>query len=103
MIDVFLKLEGIKGESKDGKHKDAIDVNGFKWAVDQVGVQNMGGGGGGAGKTTVGDIVILKQIAPRQPCSSIALRASTSHARRLSFAMPAIILWSISRSSSKTC
>src|SRR5882672_3468412 len=67
MIDVFLKLEGIKGESKDGKHKDAIDVNGFKWAVDQVGVQNMGGGGGGAGKATVGDIVILKQVDRATP------------------------------------
>lgn len=31
--DMFLKLDGIKGESKDGKHKDEIDVLAWSWGM----------------------------------------------------------------------
>ena len=34
--DYFLKLEGIKGESTDDKHKDEIDVLSFSWGASQI-------------------------------------------------------------------
>jgi len=59
--DIFLRLDGIKGEAQDQIRKDEIDVVAFNWAVDQVGVQNKDGGGG-SGKTFVHDIVVLKLL-----------------------------------------
>lgn len=43
-LDYFLKIDTIKGESSDSKHKDEIDVLEWSW-----GVSNAGGGGGGGG------------------------------------------------------
>ncbi|EPC4310549.1 type VI secretion system tube protein Hcp, partial [Cronobacter sakazakii] len=48
-IDMFLKVEGVTGESKDANHSSWIDVLSFNWGAAQPG--NMAvGGGGGAGK-----------------------------------------------------
>ena len=33
-VDMFLKLDGIKGESKDDKHKDEIEILSFSWGSD---------------------------------------------------------------------
>ena len=35
--DSFLKIEGIKGESLDSKHKDEIEVLSFSWGATQPG------------------------------------------------------------------
>lgn len=50
--DLFLKLDGIPGESRDDKHKDEIDLVAFSWGVDQRGEGGRPGGGrpGGAGR-----------------------------------------------------
>ena len=57
--DMFLKLDGIKGESKDGKHKEEIDIQSFSFGMSQVG--NFGsGGGGGAGKVSFENIHFVK-------------------------------------------
>jgi type VI secretion system secreted protein Hcp len=58
-VDMFLKLEGIKGESKDNKHKDEIHIESFSWGMNQTGAHATGGGGG-AGKVSVHDISITK-------------------------------------------
>jgi type VI secretion system secreted protein Hcp len=34
-IDVYLQIEGIKGESQDDKHKDWIEVTGVHWGIHQ--------------------------------------------------------------------
>lgn len=34
-IDVYLQIEGIKGESQDDKHKDWIEVTGIHWSFHQ--------------------------------------------------------------------
>lgn len=59
--DVFLKLDGIKGESKDKKYKDEIDVLAWSWGASQSATMHMGGGGGG-GKVSVQDLSITKYI-----------------------------------------
>jgi type VI secretion system secreted protein Hcp len=54
-VDMFLKLDPIKGESADSKHKDEIDVLSWSWGLNQTGSQHHGGGGG-AGKVSVHDL-----------------------------------------------
>lgn len=34
-IDVYLQIDGIKGESQDDKHKDWIEVTGVHWGIFQ--------------------------------------------------------------------
>lgn len=34
-IDVYLEIEGIKGESQDDKHKEWIEVTGVHWGIHQ--------------------------------------------------------------------
>ena len=60
-VDMFLKLDGIRGESADHKHKDEIHIESFSWGMSQTGVHGSGGGGG-AGKVSVHDISITKHL-----------------------------------------
>jgi type VI secretion system secreted protein Hcp len=59
-VDMFLKLDGIKGESKDSGHKDEIDIYSWSWGVTQTGSFGMGGGGG-TGKVNVHDVTLTKK------------------------------------------
>lgn len=61
-FDVFLKIEGIPGESVDGKHKDWIDVESFSFAL-----KGASGGGGGTGKASFHDISLRKSIDKSSP------------------------------------
>jgi type VI secretion system secreted protein Hcp len=56
---MFLKLDGIKGESKDHKHKDEIHIESFSWGVNQTGTMSAIGGGG-AGKCSISDVSVTK-------------------------------------------
>ena len=60
-VDMFLKLDGIKGESQDHKHKDEIQIFSWSWGLSQTGGMSTGGGGG-AGKVQVHDISITKHL-----------------------------------------
>ncbi|MDR2093431.1 MAG: type VI secretion system tube protein Hcp, partial [Azoarcus sp.] len=44
--EVFIKLDGIEGESKQAKHKGWIDVLDFSYRVTQSSSMATGGGGG---------------------------------------------------------
>ncbi|MGE5690093.1 MAG: Hcp family type VI secretion system effector [Pseudomonadota bacterium] len=48
-VDLFLKLDGIPGESTDARHKDEIELEAFGWGLSNQHPAG-GGGGGGAGK-----------------------------------------------------
>lgn len=62
-MDMFLKIESppIKGESKDDKHKEEIDVLAWSWGAHNSGSAQLGGGAG-AGKVSVQDLSITKYI-----------------------------------------
>ena len=60
-VDYFLKIDGIKGESGDSKHKDEIDVLSWSWGETQQGASAVGGGGG-AGKVAMQDFHFTKRI-----------------------------------------
>jgi type VI secretion system secreted protein Hcp len=65
-VDMFIKFDGIKGESQDSKHKDTIDVLSWNWGASQSGTSHLGGGGG-AGKVAVQDLVITKYVDKSTP------------------------------------
>jgi type VI secretion system secreted protein Hcp len=60
-VDMFLKLDSIKGESKDDKHKEEVEVLAWSWGLSQTGSAHYGSGAG-AGKVSVQDISITKYI-----------------------------------------
>lgn len=65
-VDMFLKIDGIRGESNDHKHKDEIDVLSWSWGMSQSGTSHISGGSG-AGKVNVQDLSITKYIDKSTP------------------------------------
>ena len=62
-IDMFLKIDTIKGETTD-KHfskEHAIDVLAWGWGVTNSGTTHMGGGGG-SGKASFQDLSVTKYV-----------------------------------------
>ena len=76
---VFLKLDGIEGESRDDRHAKEIDV-----AAWSLGVTNSGsthsGGGGGAGRATFTDLAVTKLLDKASPALMLAV-ATGRHLR----------------------
>lgn len=61
-VDVFLNLDGVKGESKDANgHAGEIDVLSFSWGCSN-GASFAHGGGGGAGKVSYSDLNIMLNV-----------------------------------------
>ena len=64
--DIFLRIEGITGESQDANHQGWINMDSFTWGAMQPG--NMGvGGGGGAGKVQYRDLTVQASIDKATP------------------------------------
>jgi type VI secretion system secreted protein Hcp len=64
--DYLLKIDGIKGESNDSKHKDEIEIESFSWGATQSG-SFATGGGGGAGKVSFQDIHFTTRVGVQSP------------------------------------
>ena len=82
-VDMFLKLDGIKGESRDSKHKDEIEIESFSWGASNSGSAAFGGGGGGgggAGKVSVQDFHFVCKTTKASPLLFLAC-ASGEHVR----------------------
>ena len=60
-VDMFLKMSPIKGEARDSKHKEEIDVLAWSWGASNSGSAHVGGGAG-AGKVNVQDLSISKWV-----------------------------------------
>lgn len=76
-VDMFLKIQGIPGESKDHKHKDSIQIDSFSWGMVQTGSFSAGGGGG-AGKVSMSDISVMKYL-DKASCDLMYHCASGKH------------------------
>lgn len=57
-ITYHLKLDGIKGESKNSKHTAEIEISSWSWGVSNQ--TNRTGGGLSAGKASAGDVSFTK-------------------------------------------
>ena len=60
-VDMFLKLNGVKGESKDKVHTKEIDVLAWSWGMSNSGTAHVAGGAG-AGKVNVNDLSFTKYV-----------------------------------------
>ena len=70
-VDMFLKLDGIDGESKDAKHAGEIDIESFAWGMAQTGSGHRGTGSG-TGKVDVHDVTITKVVDKSSPSLMLA-------------------------------
>jgi len=43
-VDMFLKIDGIPGESTDARHRDEIDVLSYNWGKSQPPTASSAGG-----------------------------------------------------------
>jgi type VI secretion system secreted protein Hcp len=64
--DIFLKIDGIDGESPDSSHKNEIEVKSWSWRVAQQSSMHSGSGGG-AGKATVDDLEFEHHVDRASP------------------------------------
>ncbi|MCC5810506.1 MAG: type VI secretion system tube protein Hcp [Ectothiorhodospiraceae bacterium] len=65
-VDMFLKLDGIEGESSDHAHEGEIDVLSWSWGASNAGTMHVARGGGG-GKANFQDITITKHVDKASP------------------------------------
>jgi type VI secretion system secreted protein Hcp len=65
-VDYFLKIDGVRGESTDSKHKDEIEIDSFSWGVSQAGTFAFGGGAG-AGKVSFKDFHFTTRVNRSSP------------------------------------
>jgi type VI secretion system secreted protein Hcp len=80
VVDYFLKIEGIEGESADHKHKNEIDVESWSWGATQSGTMAYGGGGG-AGKVQMQDFHFVMKVNKATPKLILAC-ASGEHIKK---------------------
>jgi type VI secretion system secreted protein Hcp len=64
--DFFLKIDGVKGESTDSKHKDEIDLLSWSWGESNSG-SHAHGGGGGSGKVAMQDFHFTMRVNKASP------------------------------------
>lgn len=64
--DLFMELEGVKGESKDSAHADKIELTSWQFGASQQGSMHEGGGGG-AGKAMFQDLTVQKFVDSSSP------------------------------------
>lgn len=65
-FDGFIKIDGIKGETADHKHKEEIEVFSYTWGAKQSG-SSSSGSGAGAGKVQVDDFSFVKKYDKSSP------------------------------------
>ena len=66
-IDIFAKLGDIKGESRDSKHKDEIEVLSYSWGVMNTVVLEGTGSGATAGKARFRDLSFVHKVDKASP------------------------------------
>ena len=64
-IDMFLKIDGIEGESTDVKHKNEIAILSYAWGEAQSAPAS--GAGGGAGKIVMQDFYFSMFVSKASP------------------------------------
>jgi type VI secretion system secreted protein Hcp len=64
--DIFLKINGIDGESMDSAHKNEIEILNWDWQIFQDSNMHMGSGGG-SGKATVKDLNFVHYVDRSSP------------------------------------
>ena len=66
VVDYFLKMDGIQGESQDKTHKNEIELESWSWGETQSGTASRGGGMG-AGKVSMQDFHFVMKVNKSSP------------------------------------
>ena len=80
VVDYFLKLEGIDGESEDKSHSKEIHIESWSFGEQQSGTMAHGGGGG-AGKVQMHDFHFVMKTNAASPKLCLAC-ASGEHIKK---------------------
>ena len=80
VVDYFLKLEGIDGESEDKTHSKEIHIESWSFGEQQSGTMAHGGGGG-AGKVQMHDFHFVMKTNAASPKLFLAC-ASGEHIKK---------------------
>jgi len=80
MIDMYLSIDGVKGESTDDKHKDWIEVLSYGHTMSMpVSSSKSSAGGASTGRTQHGDLAITKYIDLASPKLAEAVSKGTHY------------------------
>jgi type VI secretion system secreted protein Hcp len=60
-VDMFMKIDNVKGEAQDKAYKDKIDVLAWSWGASNAGSAHVGGGAG-TGRVNVQDLSFTKYV-----------------------------------------
>jgi len=77
MGDIFLKIDGIAGESLDAQHPGEIEVLSFAWGVVNESGAGAGTGGGAAGRPTFRDFQVTSAVSKASPRLMLACANGT--------------------------
>ena len=66
-IDMFLKIDGIPGESSDNHHRDEIVVVSYGWGESQPQAAGGTGAGGSTGRTVMRDFHFTMRVSKASP------------------------------------
>jgi type VI secretion system secreted protein Hcp len=91
-IDVYLQIDGIKGESQDDKHKEWIEVTGVHWGIHQPRSATASTSGGHtAERVEMSDIAFSKLMDLSSPILARPVRwAKRSPRPSLSSSVPTV-------------
>ena len=81
-VDMFLKIDGVDGESKVKGHTKEIDVLSWSWGASNAGSAHVGGGAG-SGKVNVHDVQVTKHVDSSSPKLLLACFAGTHYSKAL--------------------
>jgi type VI secretion system secreted protein Hcp len=65
-VDFFLKVDGADGESTQSGHTNEIKIHSFSWGCSQT-TSVSGSGGSAAGKASLSDISVMKDLDKASP------------------------------------
>jgi type VI secretion system secreted protein Hcp len=65
--NMFLKLDGVPGESADSKHRGDFEISSFSFGESNGGAQTHASGGGGAGKASFSSFTITRPVDKSSP------------------------------------
>lgn len=66
-VDMFLKIDGIPGESTDAKHRDEIVLESFSWGETHAASRAGTAGGAGAGRVSMQDFHFTSRVSVATP------------------------------------
>jgi type VI secretion system secreted protein Hcp len=77
--NIFMKINGIQGESRDKGHKDEIDVLSWTWGLSNQVASPSPGGGAGAGKAKFQDLSFTHLVDKASPNLMLSCASGKHH------------------------